>query len=194
MKSALRALAITLLASWLVPAPAADLDQPLILVARPGFGGQAFAHTVLVVAPVGGGEHLGFIVNRPTEVTLGALFPEHAPSQKVFDPVYLGGPLDRGLIFALVRGRESPGGNSLQIMPGLYAAYEAAVVDRVIESDAEHARFVAGLVVWQPDELQSEIDLGAWIVLEADAELVMRKPDGLWDELVRRWRQRTNSV
>ena len=79
-------------------------------------------------------------------------------------------------------------------MFGLYAAYETAVVDRVIESDPQHARFVAGLVVWKPGELESEVGLGAWLVLEADAALVMHKTDNLWDELVLRWQQRGNSV
>jgi hypothetical protein len=38
------------------------------------------------------------------------------------------------------------------------------------------------------------VDLGVWLVLEADPALVMRKPDALWDELVLRWKQRGNSV
>ena len=66
------------------------------------------------------------------------------------------------------------------------SAFDAAVVDRVIETEPEHARFVAGLVAWQPGELRSEVEQGAWYVLEPDAALVMRKPEGLWEELVRR--------
>jgi len=41
-------------------------------------------------------------------------------------------------------------------------------------------------VAWQPGELRSEVEQGAWYVLEPDAALVMRKPEGLWEELVRR--------
>ena len=32
----------------------------------------------------------------------------------------------------------------------------------------------------------AEIDRGAWYVLEPDAALVMRPPEGLWEHLVRR--------
>jgi putative transcriptional regulator len=193
-KSILRAFAAAFLAAWLPPAASQSLDQPVILVAKPGAGAQAVGPIVLVVAPLGEGEHVGFVVNRPTEVGLGSLFPDHGPSQKAVDPVYLGGPIRPELIFALVQRRDSPGGKSLQIMPGLYAAYETPVVDRVIESDLEHARFVAGLVAWEPGELQNQVDLGAWIVLDADAAVAMAKPDGLWDALVRRWQQRMNSI
>lgn len=191
----MRALAFTLLFGWFLSAAAAPrLDEPLVLVARPGVGGDAFGHTVIVVAPAGSGQHVGFIVNRPTRLTLGQLFPSDAPSQKVTDPVYWGGPVRPELVFALVQRSESPGGHSLEVMPGLYAAYEAPVVDRVIQSDPQHARFVAGLVAWRSGELQEEINVGAWIVLDADPALVMRSTDGLWEELVRRWQGRANSI
>ena len=190
----MRALALALFLCWILPAAAGPLDQPLILVARPGMGDPVFGHTVLIVAPAGDGQHLGFIVNRPSSITLDKLYPDRPASQKVVDPVYLGGPLEPGVLFALVQRPASPGGNSFELVPGLYVAYESPVVDRVIESDPQHARFLAGLVAWRPGELQNEIELGAWIVLDADAEVVMRKPDGLWDELVRRWQQRRNSV
>ena len=190
----MRALALSLLLGWILPALGADVDAPLILVANPSLGGPVYGHTVLVVAPLGGDQHLGFIVNRPSDMTLGKLFPEHGPSQKVIDPVYVGGPLRPELIFALVQRRESPGGNSLQLMPGLYAAYETAIVDRIIESEPQHARFVAGAVAWRAGELREEVERGAWIVLDADAATVMSRPDGLWEELVRRWHSRANST
>ena len=45
--------------------------------------------------------------------------------------------------------------------------------------------FVAGLVAWRAGELQDEIKRGAWFVLDADPSLVLRKPEGLWEELVK---------
>ena len=115
----MRTLLFTLLLGWSALAPAADLTEPVILVAKPELRGTPYAATILVVTPVGGGQHLGFIVNRPTEVTLGRLFPEHGPSQKVAEPVYLGGPLDARSIIALVRRPDSPGGKSLEVVQGL---------------------------------------------------------------------------
>lgn len=190
----MRVFLAALVAFWFLPAAAADLGRPVILVAKPELRDQLYGASVLVVAPLGAGQHVGFIVNRPTGTTLAELFPEHAPSHKVVDPVYLGGPVQPGVIFALVRSRSSPGGNSFELMPGLYAAYEAPVVDYIIESDAQHARFVAGLVAWRPGELEAEIGLGAWLVLDADAELAMRTPDGLWEALVRRSLLRRNAI
>lgn len=190
----MRSFAIALLALWLIPATAADLDKPVILVAKPNLQDPLYGGSVLVVAPLGAGQHIGFIVNRPTDLTLGKIFPDHAPSQKVVDPVYHGGPVEPGLIFALVQGPTNPGGNSLQLMQGLYVAFEAAVVDRIIEDEPERARFMAGFVAWRPGELRTEIKLGAWHVLDADPSLMIRRPEGLWQELVRRSHNLGNTI
>jgi putative transcriptional regulator len=186
MRKSSLALVSAVLLGWSALAGAADLTEPVILVAKPELRDELFGSSILVVMPLGGEQHLGFIVNRPTGVTLGRLFPEHAASQKVIDPVYLGGPYESQAIFALVQRPDSLGGKSFEVLPGLFAAFDAAVVDRIIETEPEHARFVAGLVAWQPGELRSEVEKGAWYVLEPDAALVMRKPEGLWEELVSR--------
>jgi putative transcriptional regulator len=171
---------------WSASARAAGLSEPMILAAKPELRDNLYGASVLVVMPVGADQHMGFIVNRPTAVTLGKLFPDHAASQKRVDPIYLGGPIDSNMIFALVQEDENPGGSSLEVMPGLFLAFDGAVVDRIIESPASAARFIAGLVVWRAGELRSEVERGAWYVLHEDASLAMRSPDGLWEELVRR--------
>jgi putative transcriptional regulator len=183
-----------LLAALSGQASAGELSEPIILVAKPELRDNLYGSSILVVTPLGDDQHVGFIVNRPTTTTLATVFPEHGPSHKVVDPVYLGGPTAAGLIFAMVRRPDSPGGKSLAVMPGLFVAFDAAVVDGIIESESDHARFMAGLVTWQPGELRAEIEAGAWYVLEPDPALVMRNPDGLWEDLVRRSQQAANTI
>jgi putative transcriptional regulator len=191
----LRTLFFAFLASAATAAQAVDLSNAMILVAKPELADQIYGSTVLVVTPVGADQHAGFIVNRPSRTTLGQLFPEDGPSQKVIDPVYLGGPLSPQVLFALVERTQSPGGQSFELMPGLYAAVEEQTVDHIIRSESDHARFVAGLVVWRAGELRAEIENGAWYVLAPDPHLVLRKPSqGLWEELVRVSKMRANSI
>jgi putative transcriptional regulator len=185
---------LTLLLGLSAPALAEQVSGPVILVAKPELRDPLYGSSILVVAPLGGDQHVGFIVNRPSTTRLGTVFPDHGPSQKVVDPVYLGGPMGSQLIFAMVQRPDSPGGKSLPIMPGLFVAFDAEVVDRIIETDAHHARFVAGLVTWRPGELQAEIDAGAWYVLAPDAALVMRRPEGLWEQLVHRSQQADKTI
>jgi putative transcriptional regulator len=186
MRTATLATVFAALLAWAFTAGAADLAHSLVLVAAPELKDPIYGGTVLVVKPFGRDQHLGFIVNRPTDLTLGRMFPDHAPSQKVPDPVFLGGPVDASALFALVAQADNPGGGSIEIMPGLFAAHDAAVVDAIIEQHPQDARFVAGLVVWRPGELKHEIDIGAWQLMDADPALAMRDPQGLWEELVQR--------
>jgi putative transcriptional regulator len=145
-----------------------------------------YARTVLVVAPFGANQHYGFIVNRPTAVRLGDVFPGHAPSQQVLDPVFLGGPVYTRLIFALVQAEASPGRGSLRMMSGLYAVFNGRAVDRNIEASPARARFVTGFVVWRSGELAREIAGRMWYVLGPDAALVTSEPRGMWQRLVLR--------
>lgn len=167
----------------------------VILVAKPELRDQLYGSTILIARPLGSDQHLGFILNRPTQYTLGRIFPDHGPSQKIVDPIYLGGPFGSQLIFALVRQPESPGGDSIELMPGLHAAFDRATVDRIIESRPDQARFVAGLVAWRPGELREEIKRGLWYVLEPDPALVLRRQtEGLWEDLVRRSERAANAI
>ena len=194
MRNFLNAGALALLILSLPARAAAELPNSLILVATPELSDPVYGKAVLVVKGFGSQQHLGFIVNRPTRMTLGRMFPDHPPSQEIKDPVFLGGPADVQALFALVRSDRCPGTKCLEMMPGLFAALDAGTVDKIIEANAAAARFVMGLVVWRPGELQREIDLGAWYVVNSDSELALRDPKGLWEELVLRSRRLERAV
>ena len=177
-----------------LPARAEEADDTLILVAKRELRDQLYGSTILLVKPIGEDRHVGFIINKPTQMTLGKLFPTHGPSQKIADPVYLGGPFNAQVIFALVQRPDSPGGRSVRIAQDLYLAVDSQVVDKIIESEPKHARFFAGMVLWKPGELSGEMKKGLWYTLDARADLVLRKADGLWEELVGRSERKANTI
>ena len=139
-----------------------------------------------MVAPFGNNQHYGFIINRPTAFRLGDMFPGHAPSQQVVDPVFLGGPVYTRLIFALVQGERKPGRGCLRMTPGLYAVFDGRAVNQVIAESPQRARFFTGFVVWRPGELAREIADRLWYVLGPDASLVTGDTRGIWERLVAR--------
>jgi putative transcriptional regulator len=195
MNALRNAFLVLLLLFAAVPVAAQDLETAKVLVARRQLTDPFYRQTVLLVRPIGNEQHIGLILNRPTKITLGQLFPEHGPSKKVPDPVYVGGPSNATVLFAIVQSKTSPGGKSLRLRPDLYLAFEGDTVDRVIEKDPAHARFLAGLVTWRPGELADELKRGAWFVMDADPSVVLRKPtEGMWEELVRRAELRANAI
>ena len=190
--SALRTLAGTafLLCALAGPGAQAQESDAVLLVAHPMFRDLDYRQTVLIAAPAPSGGHVGVILNRPTRRSLGSLFPEHAPSKKVVDPVYYGGPFSRGALVALVRADGNPGAGSVPIMKHLYMAFRANTIDQIIEATPNEARYYVGYVGWRPGELRSEIDKGLWSVIDADLEVVFRKDtEGLWEELLQQSRR-----
>jgi len=174
---------------------AAPTESPIILVAKRQLQDKLYGSTILIVRPIGADRHVGFIVNKPTQMTLGKLFPAHEPSKKVADPVFLGGPVSPEVIFALVQGKDSPGGRSIKILDDLYLAIESEVVDQVIEKQPARARFFAGMVLWKPGELADEVKKGLWYVNDAKADIVLRKStESMWEELVGRSERRANAI
>ena len=176
-------LASCLLALGAGAARSQDLGTPLLLVASPAVRGF-YSQTMLVAVPTGN-KHLGFIVNRATRIKLATLFPSHAPSAKVADPVYFGGPEMVGAIFAVIR--RNPGANSLRLFGDLFVVGDADGVDRIIEQTPNDARYFTGFVGWQPGELAKEIKAGYWYVTDPDPGVFFRRnTSGMWEELVER--------
>lgn len=162
---------------------AQDLGRPLLLVATPELEGP-YRQTALLVVPMGG-QHVGFILNRATDTTLASLFPLHAPSVKVADPVYFGGPERANAIFAVVP--RNPGAPSMRLFGELYVTAQSDAVDRIIEQTPNDARYFAGFVGWRPGELAAELDKGFWFTAEPDAALVFSDDTAsMWDALMRR--------
>ena len=167
----------------------ADPAGAIMLVAAPRLVDPDYRATVLLAVPIENSRHVGVIINRPTARSLGSLFPEHAPSKLVRDPVYFGGPMLRQAVFAVVHTDHTPGPGSIQMMKELFLATQGTVVDHIIEETPNEARYYVGYVAWRPGELRVEVDRGLWYVLDADPDLVFRKDPGtLWEELLRRAR------
>ena len=164
-------------------ARAQDLAKPMVLVASPDLEGP-YNHTALIVVPMGD-KHIGFILNRATDARLATLFPGHAPSAKVADPVFYGGPEASNALFALLR--RDPGQPSIHLFGDLFVTASGPNIDRIIEQTPNDARYFAGFVGWTAGELAKEIEAGYWYVADPDAALVFRKDtEAMWEELVTR--------
>lgn len=182
--------------AWNAPALGAEPTETLVLVARPSLSDPIYGHSILVAHEMPGGQHVGFILNKPTELKLTEAFPGHDASKAVTDPLYLGGPSDLNAVFALVQSRTTPADGSLALTGDIYLAISDTAVDKAMTPAAEErARFFVGAVVWRRGELDAEIRQGAWYVLEATPELLLpRRTTGLWEELVRQAEIAANAI
>jgi len=185
-------LLIALSATLAAPLARADAssggeEQAVFLIATPRLIDPRYSRAVVLTVPTDNDQHIGFIINRPTKQSLSSLFPEHEPSTKVIDPVFVGGPMAADALFALVRTDHSPSTDSLQMMNRLFFCKRVDVVDHVIETTPNDARYYVGYIEWRPGELREELARGLWLVSNADLDTVFLKDTSeLWEELTHR--------
>jgi putative AlgH/UPF0301 family transcriptional regulator len=157
--------------------------QPVLLVASSSVTG-AYARTVLFAMPARNGAHVGFVLNRPTNVKI--------PELK--SPVFAGGPEYADTLFAFVHVPSAPAERAVQVLPNLYLAFQESDVEQVLERFASRTRVFAGLVSWEAESLEEQVEGGAWHVLDPDVELVLEgSVDTLWSRLIDRAESMTAS-
>ena len=163
---------------------AANLSEPVILVASSMLDNTVFEQTVVLVTPLDQGGHIGFIINKPTGVKLQELFPDDQAAGKVKESVYLGGPVFLQTVFVVTRKPPPSAGAAVQLMAGLFAVMDRDTIDRIIATTPNEARFFLGMMVWKPGALEEEVDQSAWDLHPADIEVVLdAKSLGLWTSL-----------
>ena len=164
----------------------AGQSEAVLLVATQRLSDPSYRRTVILAVPIENDRHVGIIINRPTRLALASLFPDHAPSKMVAEPVFFGGPMSERAVFAVVRADQNPGRGSIELIDRLFLAVTVSTVDKVIEQTPNEARYFVGNVVWRPGELRAEIDHRLWHVMNPDPDMVFTKdPGNLWTRLTR---------
>jgi putative transcriptional regulator len=165
-------------------ARAADLSEPVILVASSILEHTPFQQVVVLATPLDDGSHIGFVINKPTGVKLQELFPDDGAAGKVKESTYLGGPAFLPSVFALTRNPPESARAAVLLMPGLFAVMDRDAVDRIIATTPNDARYYLGMMVWKPGALEEEVRQSVWALHPADAEVVLHaRSPGLWKSL-----------
>jgi putative transcriptional regulator len=169
-------------------------ESGLFVVAKPSLRDPNFQRTVVLVANAPDGATLGVIVNRPTERSLASILPGNPRLAKFTEPLFFGGPVERGGLFAVFRAEASPG-PSVPVVADVHLALDPATVEQLLLKPPAQVRLFSGYSGWAPGQLAAELRRGDWWVVEADPEMVFRSDmTTLWDELSTRARAVTASL
>ena len=169
-------------------------------MANPLLPDPNFDRTVVLLLAYNDDGALGLVLNRPSETLLAAPLPDW--EQLAADPavVFVGGPVHHQAVICLARsGRESPapggGVDGSELGDGWRAVTpDIGTVDLDLDPDVlhsafQHVRVFAGYAGWGGGQLESEIEAGAWWVVDAEAEDPFSdEPDELWKRVLRRQR------
>jgi putative transcriptional regulator len=166
----------------------AGLAKGRFLIASEQLEDPNFSKTVVLLTDYGAEGAVGLVVNRPTQVKLGELFPEIEGLGERLDTVFFGGPVSGNMMQLLIRSAGQPE-ESRRVFEDIYVSSSRDLLERMIArlSPGEKFRLYAGYAGWFPGQLEREVSLGAWHVVEAEAEMIFsKKPLEVWHELISR--------
>lgn len=185
--------------------PDAEARPGSLLVAAPTIAHSAeFERTVILLLEHDEDGSLGVVLNRPTETLVREVLPEW--SALAAQDVFRGGPVstDCALALALVDGEVTPTGEptegpiegyedsgrlpeGLRHVTGNWALVNLDRDFDELQSVVAWMRVFAGYAGWSSGQLDSELAEGAWWVVPATSDDLLRhEPDQLWTEVIRR--------
>lgn len=159
-------------------------------MATPVLRDGTFDRTVILVLEHGDDGAVGVVLNRPSDLDLAGPLPEWRSAAAEPGVVFVGGPVAQG--GAICLGRAA----------GLTADGWEAVVGRVgvvdLSLPAAHVlgavqavRIFTGYAGWSPGQLEGELEVGAWVVADAEPDDALSpEPETLWRTVLRRQRGR----
>ncbi len=165
-----------------------DLGAGKLLVASRDLGDPHFAETVILLVHYDKEGVVGLILNRRTDVPLSRVLEGTRAAKDRSDKVYLGGPVETPAVFALLQSPAKVEG-AQHIFGAVYLISTKALFDQTISARPDPNTFhvYLGYAGWSEEQLQREVELGAWFIFRADAGTVFNSdPDSLWSRMIRK--------
>lgn len=191
----IRELALALMAASLAPvavrAQGPRVEEPAtgrILVASRDLLDPNFVHAVVLLVHMDDDGVVGLILNRRTNIPLSRLFDKTKDTKGGSDPLFSGGPVGRTGVLALLRSRSRPEGAE-KVLSDVALISDKALLEKTLTAGTAPGDFRAylGYSGWAPDQLDNEIEAGAWFVFPANASVVFdANPEEMWTKMIQR--------
>jgi putative transcriptional regulator len=166
----------------------ADSLRGRLLVAGPSLIDPNFFRTVVLVLEHTDDGALGIVLNRPSPMRVADPLPRWEPVAAAPAVVFVGGPVGDGVAIGIGSVPARPDGEDAGFQP---VVGTLASVDLAREPDeiapVEWIRVFAGYAGWAAGQLEEELELGGWLVVDALADDVSSSdPAGLWRAVLKR--------
>ncbi len=146
-----------------------------LLVARSSLRDAFFGRSVILLLQHSDEGSLGLVLTRP------------ADAKDLPFPVFIGGPCKMdGLLMIHGHADWQDEEGLKEVCPGVYLGTEEQFEKARDSEDTAEGRFrvFAGYAGWARDQLEEEMNQGAWIVLPASGEVIFETPPlELWEKL-----------
>lgn len=156
---------------------------PGFLVAAPGLRDPSFREAVVLLVDHRPEGALGFVVNRPADVSFRSVLEELNMTDEAQSspevPVLVGGPVapQTGWILYDPAKRTVPEDSRIEVNDRVEVSASRIVLESLAKSnEAKRHLLVLGYAGWGAGQLDSELREGSWIPVEIDATVVFDTP------------------
>ncbi len=156
-----------------------------VLIASPALSDPNFARAVVLIAEHTPDGAMGLILNRPTEAVVAEAVEELAGVVEPGESVYVGGPVQEQSVMVLAEFDNPDQAAAIVISDIGFLPANAQMEE--LSGRTRRARVFAGHSGWGPGQLDAELEEGAWIVGNPEADDVFSgEPDELWVQALTR--------
>lgn len=151
-----------------------------LLIAVPDLQDTNFLRSVVLVLHHDQFGASGVVLNRPSDTRVADLLPQLEldiePVATLTERLYVGGPVD-GPLIVLHDDRDL---GEEPIISGVFLSTRKDRVEQLLSIDGLQMRLFSGYSGWSSGQLESEIEYGGWLLLDADRDHVFGSADSLW--------------
>lgn len=165
-----------------------DLAAGKFLVAGRDLSDPNFAETVVLLIDYSESSAIGLVINQPRRIRISRVLEEIDLGDRAGDPVFRGGPVSLSGVLAIIRSEEEPA-LTRRVFDNVYLVNNLEALEAAIHRGAtfDSMRVYLGYAGWGAGQLDREVALGSWHVMDADPDAVFdRYPSSLWERLVAR--------
>lgn len=165
-----------------------DLEPGKLLVASRQLSDPNFRQTVVLIVEYDRRTGaLGLVINRPSEVELASVLPGREGAAEILAKrVLVGGPVEPTRLSLLIRAASEPEGAEL-IFADVYLSGSHELLERLVAAPAEGEAFraYAGYAGWAPGQLEAEMAVGGWHLVDGRPAILFEHPiDQIWSRLI----------
>ena len=158
-----------------------------LLVASPSLGDPNFNRTVVLVLEHGEDGAIGVVLNRPTGTDLGDPLPGWNRLAAEPSVVFAGGPVAPEAAICLAQSWPDEAVEAYEPVVGTLGILDLSVDPGDVSLALQAIRVFVGYAGWSAGQLEDEIEVGAWFVVDAQpGDALSADPEDLWPTVLRR--------
>lgn len=158
-----------------------------LLVAGPPLDDPNFRRTVVFMIEHTDEGALGVVLNRPSPIDLVDAIPQWLTLAADPPAVFIGGPVEQGAVLGLGRQAGTDAPDALTPIESGIGVLDLEADPDVLVGDLAGVRLFTGYAGWGPGQLEGELALGGWFVVDAEpGDVTTDDPDRLWRTVLAR--------